>query len=162
MKAIVNSVENLRQLSPERVKVVYVSGYYHRGDGGGGWYTWEIGTQRQDNGGTIIASTRDDTGRWYLTHKGMGDFRMFGIFDDTHPADDALDALINDPTITWSRLIAIYYFVAVIAFNVRGSLWTFSPFIFLHRELSLLRETILSPPYCFSRAYRKQTSGMWY
>ena len=30
---------------------------------------------------------------------GVGDFRAFGIVDDSRPADDALDAMVNDPAI---------------------------------------------------------------
>ncbi|SMG61634.1 hypothetical protein SAMN03159353_10517 [Cedecea sp. NFIX57] len=36
MKATVHSVEELSRLNLVTVKDVYVSGYYHRGDGGGG------------------------------------------------------------------------------------------------------------------------------
>jgi len=38
-------------------------------------------------------------GRWLLNHQGIGDFRLFGIMDSTHPADDALDAMVNDSAI---------------------------------------------------------------
>ncbi|WP_242456666.1 hypothetical protein [Pantoea agglomerans] len=56
MKVTVHSVEALRYFNSGIAKDVYVSGYYHSGDGGGGWYAWQTGTPPEDNGGTIIAS----------------------------------------------------------------------------------------------------------
>ncbi|NWL86159.1 hypothetical protein DMN77_00935 [Paenibacillus sp. 79R4] len=38
-------------------------------------------------------------GRWRLLHGGVGDFRYFGIFGPERPADQALEAMVNDPEI---------------------------------------------------------------
>jgi len=135
MKSTVHSVEELRRLNPVTVKDVYVSGYYHRGDGGGGWYTWQTGTLRQDNGGTVIASRQDHVGYWCLAHGGTGDFRMFGILDDTTPADDALDALVNDPTVTEIRACSDLWFRRRHRFQRSGITLDFQSFHLSTRDI---------------------------
>lgn len=91
----------------EYTGTLYVSGYFQPGDGdgdgdgdgGGGYYIWDSACAREDNGGTVIASNVIADGRWLLQHGGRADFLHFGIMDDTTPADDALDAMVNDLSI---------------------------------------------------------------
>lgn len=83
----------------EYTGTVYVCGYFQSGDGGGGYYIWDSASARDDNGGTVIASNVSADGRWLLKHKGQAHFYHFGILDDSKPADDALDAMVNDLSI---------------------------------------------------------------
>lgn len=49
------------------------------------------------NGGTVVRGRGRSV--WVLLHDGVVDFRSFGIFDASRPADDALDAMLDDPAI---------------------------------------------------------------
>jgi hypothetical protein len=60
---------------------------------------WDPWSQLADNHGTVIASRTTKNGRWRQIHQGELDFRQFGIFSGEHPADDALEAMINDPEV---------------------------------------------------------------
>src|SRR5471032_2173502 len=90
-------ISDLQAQKPRKVVDVFVNGYYEAGDGGGGHYTWDPSSREPVNNGTVIGSTHTSRGRWLLLDQDVGDFRTFGIFDSTVPADDALDALVNDP-----------------------------------------------------------------
>ncbi|CAN7323540.1 hypothetical protein [Paenibacillus sp. LjRoot56] len=80
-------------------QLVYVDGYYQKGDGGSKLVRWMIGSTEADNGGTIHDPRHGGSGRWKTVHNGVGDFRWFGILDATKHADDALDAMVNDVSI---------------------------------------------------------------
>ncbi|MGO4500519.1 hypothetical protein AB4114_32115 [Paenibacillus sp. 2RAB27] len=80
-------------------QLVYVDGYYQKGDGGSKLVRWMIGSTEADNGGTIHDPRHGGSGRWKTVHNGVGDFRWFGILDATRHADDALDAMVNDVSI---------------------------------------------------------------
>lgn len=99
MKAL-NSISALMQQKPRKGLTVFVEGYYQTGDGGGGHYYWDNTSTLTVNNGTVVASGHTSLGRWLLNHQGVADFRIFGIMDSTRPADDALDALVNDTAIT--------------------------------------------------------------
>ncbi len=88
--------------------VAIIVGYHEPGDGGAGSYRWDRAGQQVANGGTVLApSTRiGGTGRWLAIHEGTVDFRRFGITDASMPADDALDALVADPSIREIRASA--------------------------------------------------------
>ncbi|HEY4389725.1 MAG TPA: hypothetical protein VGN02_00090, partial [Paenibacillus sp.] len=83
---------------------------------------WQPDCTHSHNGGTVIApalsvgktehdgqevagmlpgqpSILQPPGRWLLLHNGIGDFRYFGIFGPEKPADEALEAMVNDPAI---------------------------------------------------------------
>ncbi|MFI7677276.1 hypothetical protein [Actinophytocola sp. NPDC049390] len=78
--------------------LVRVAGYHEPGDGGGMLVRWAANDTAEPNGGTVIGT--GGKGRWRQQHVGVGDFRTFGLFDAKRPADDALDALVNDPDIS--------------------------------------------------------------
>ena len=73
------------------------SGYAVIGDGGDGLYRFVKKDAPAVNGGTVLAAPKG--GAWLLVHDGVVDFRMFGIMDASVNADDALDAMVNDPSI---------------------------------------------------------------
>jgi len=79
--------------------IVCVLGYRFAGDGGGKIMYWDPWSQLAENKGTVIASDSQDKGRWRQLHQGELDFRQFGIFSGEHPADDALESMINDPEV---------------------------------------------------------------
>lgn len=79
--------------------LVYVSGYYTAGDGGGQVVRWSQDSTAQANGGTVHQGSGIGAGRWLTIHNGAADFRWFGIFGPGQNADDALDAMVNDPSI---------------------------------------------------------------
>ncbi|MEU6414150.1 hypothetical protein [Microbispora sp. NPDC046933] len=77
--------------------LVRVAGYKAAGDGGGMLVRWDADSTAAANGGTVLGGP--DAGRWVQVHDGVGDFRRFGVFGDDAPADAALDAMVNDPSI---------------------------------------------------------------
>lgn len=98
----VATIEQLLALDVRKVPdnaVSHVEGYRNFGDGGGGLYRWAIGDTAPGNGGTVL-DPGTKTGRWRALHNGVGDFRRFGIFDSDEPADAALDAMVNDLSIS--------------------------------------------------------------
>ncbi|MEV0587838.1 hypothetical protein [Nonomuraea sp. NPDC050310] len=77
--------------------LVRVAGYHAPGDGGGMLVRWDAASTAPANGGTVLGGSRK--GRWHQLHDGCLDFRTFGIFNADTPADDALDAMVNDPAV---------------------------------------------------------------
>ena len=96
----VNNVSALRKRAapPDRLCAV-VLGYHFAGDGGGKLMYWDAVNEQPANDGTIISAQGIIKGRWLQLHNGVMDFRQFGIFNGDNAADDALDAMINDPLI---------------------------------------------------------------
>ncbi|WP_405903936.1 peptidase C14 [Streptomyces sp. NBC_00656] len=79
---------------------VIVAGYRTPGDGGTMALHWDKKSTAPHNGGTVIApATTTKPGRWHQLHTGTIDFRTFGHFDAGTPADNALDAMVNDPAV---------------------------------------------------------------
>lgn len=78
-----------------------VGGYYADGDGGAKIVRWVADSDKADNGGTVHNpfGTNMQNGRFEVVHNGVGDYRWFGIFDETKAADEAMKAMVNDPTI---------------------------------------------------------------
>ncbi|HEY0215837.1 MAG TPA: peptidase C14 [Cellulomonas sp.] len=96
----VATVADLQALtSPSAGDVVLVAGYAAAGDGGGMVVRWDAASTTAANGGTVIAATGRTQGRWLLVHDGTVDFRQLGVLDASTPADDALDAMVNDPAV---------------------------------------------------------------
>nr|WP_129953852.1 hypothetical protein [Rahnella sp. RFA10(1/100)] len=95
-----NRISALKDYKLRQDHNVFVNGYFQAGDGGGGHYYWDKNCVLSANNGTVIRSDHSDTGRWLLIHQGVGDFRTFGVLNADQPADDALDALVNDPAIS--------------------------------------------------------------
>ncbi|SFF93805.1 hypothetical protein SAMN05216251_14116, partial [Actinacidiphila alni] len=80
--------------------VAVVAGYRTPGDGGGMTVRWDVGSALAPNGGTVLRpKDRPGKGRWRRLHDGVLDFRGFGLFDASVPADDALDAMVEDPAV---------------------------------------------------------------
>ncbi|WP_291048796.1 peptidase C14 [Herbiconiux sp.] len=82
--------------------VVVLAGHAQRGDGGGRVVRYEAASTADANGGTVLAPDkpgRGGTGRWHVLHDGSADLRWFGVMDATVAADDALDALLADPSV---------------------------------------------------------------
>lgn len=95
----VPTVAALRALRPAEGSVVLVTGYATPGDGGAMYLRWNATSDAAPNGGTVIApDPAPARGRWHQLHDGTGDFRRFGLFGAETPADDALDAMVNDPS----------------------------------------------------------------
>ncbi|WP_010271224.1 hypothetical protein [Paenibacillus senegalensis] len=99
----VPTISELLNLPPGQYKkgtAVYVGGYHREGDGGGKWVRWDADSTLQDNGGTVHAPGRGNSrGRWVAVHNGVADFRWFGVLDAGTNADQALEAMVNDPSI---------------------------------------------------------------
>ncbi|WP_329172654.1 peptidase C14 [Streptomyces sp. NBC_01477] len=80
--------------------VAVVAGYRSPGDGGGMTVRWDAAGTQPPNGGTVLRpADRPARGRWRRLHDGVLDFRGFGLFDAGAPADDALDAMVGDPSV---------------------------------------------------------------
>ncbi|MFF4774687.1 hypothetical protein ACFY05_17690 [Microtetraspora fusca] len=94
------TVAELLSLDTQKIPggtLVQVAGYHAAGDGGGMLVRWDAASTAAANGGTVLGGS--GSGRWLQVHQGVGDFRTFGVFDGKKPADDALDAMVNDPSI---------------------------------------------------------------
>ncbi|ALX66118.1 peptidase C14 [Microbacterium sp. XT11] len=91
------SVADLARLKARDGEVAVVAGYRTPGDAGLLVYVGSEDATAAANGGTVIAGARDT--RWMLQHDGTVDFRVFGITGPEAPADDALDAMVNDPRV---------------------------------------------------------------
>lgn len=98
----VSSVSELKSIAHTAIKdrqVAFVSGYDFAGDGGHKQMIYIESSVSNENGGTVhkptsLAST--DHGAWHVLHNGTGFFSWFGILDESKPADNALDCLVND------------------------------------------------------------------
>jgi hypothetical protein len=99
----VDTVAHLLALNPKSLAdgaVAFVSGYHTPGDGGGLTARWDAGAATAPNGGTVLRPAGlTGKGRWLMVHDGLLDFRQFGIADASTPADDALDAMMDDPAV---------------------------------------------------------------
>ncbi|WP_208810761.1 hypothetical protein [Micromonospora echinofusca] len=100
----VPTVAALLALAPDQLhdgQVVHVDGHHAAGDGGARLVRWVAASTTAGNGGTVLDPHRDAPapGRWHQLHSGVVEFRHFGIFDATTPADAALDAMVADPTV---------------------------------------------------------------
>lgn len=101
----VPDVGALLHLPPEKLEdgtVVRINGYKQEGDGGGKWVRYDAASTKPDNGGTVHDPYREPncSGRWETIHAGTADFRWFGLFDAGTDADDALDAMVNDASVS--------------------------------------------------------------
>lgn len=85
--------------------LVMVGGYYKEGDGGAKLMRWVPASLRYDNRGTVHnpRNSNEEAGRFEIVHDGIGDFRWFGIFDETKAADAAFQSLLDDGSISTIR-----------------------------------------------------------
>lgn len=97
----VDSVTALRHLVAEHGDLARTTGHHEAGDGGAMTYRWDAGSRTPDNRGTVLTGkrTRRRRGRWLALHGGTLDLRVFGVRDAAAPADEALDAAIEDPAV---------------------------------------------------------------
>ncbi len=99
------TVAALLALDPKQLAdgaLALVAGYRTPGDGGGMVARWDAAATAGANGGTVLAPGKADQtakGRWLMVHDGVLDFRQFGLFDGSAPADAALDAMMDDPAV---------------------------------------------------------------
>jgi hypothetical protein len=81
--------------------VAQLLGHATPGDGAGRLVRYDARSTAEPNGGTVLApSDAGARGRWHTLHTGTADFRWFGLFGPDTPADDALDALVRDPSVS--------------------------------------------------------------
>lgn len=75
--ASVSTVDELRaaQISDS----ILVTGYNASGDCPARLFTWSAGNATSDNGGTVIGSTVDPTGKWVWSPSSEADARCFGL-----------------------------------------------------------------------------------
>lgn len=78
------------------LETIFVSGYYTKNDGGGGFFNWDSTSQEADNGGTIIQSTGVTLGRWKRVYSGHIDPRWFGaLYDGTTDCSNFINKAIS-------------------------------------------------------------------
>lgn len=85
---------------------VYVGGYNRAGDGGAKLMRWAADSMKDDNGGTVHRPkgvAQGNPGRFEAVHDGVGDFRWYGIFDETVAADAAFLSMAGDGAISTIR-----------------------------------------------------------
>ena len=103
----VSTISDLKNLSGRFAAgdAVVVDGYYNRGDGGGGLFYFEpsvAGTVIQENGGTVIYSSKPLPGTWRRLYSGGLNVRWFGARgdgknDDFVPFQNALSVITQLP-----------------------------------------------------------------
>ncbi|MDI4645932.1 hypothetical protein [Cohnella hashimotonis] len=101
-KRQVENVAALKLLQPGELEVgetIWVRGYATAGDGGAKAAMWKPGCETPDDGGLVHAPAGGGKGRWMVLHGGVGRFRYFGVFGADIAADDALEAMLADPSI---------------------------------------------------------------
>jgi len=90
-----DTLAGLRAADPAGADAV-VRGYHEPDDEGGGVFRWVPGADGPDDGGTVIASDRDDAGRWVRVFAGAADVHWYGAradgSNDTPAIQAALDA----------------------------------------------------------------------
>jgi len=91
----------LPSLRPKEPAMARVLGRLTPGDGQL-LYRWAADSGVPVNGGTVIGE--GEQGRWLLCHDGTVDLRPFGVFGPEVPADEALEALVNDPAVREIRV----------------------------------------------------------
>ena len=98
----VNSVMELKKVSPNSHSKVITTGYYHVGDQGSGTYYYDVSDkQSADNGGTVIVGKNG--ARWKLIYSGRVSLRQFGALgdgqtDDTEELQNWLNAISTGET----------------------------------------------------------------
>jgi len=81
--------------------VAQLLGHAEPGDGAARLVRYDAGSTAEPNGGTVLApSDAGAKGRWHTLHTGTADFRWFGLFGPEDPADDALDVLVGDASVS--------------------------------------------------------------
>jgi len=86
------NLQDLRGLIGIDAETIYVKGHTTSSDGGGGIFMWKnepniinpvftgTGIYSQDNNGTIVKATSNDTGRWIRQYNGYINVLFFGAF----------------------------------------------------------------------------------
>lgn len=106
------NLQSLRSIPGNSGNTIFVKGHTNAGDGGGGVFIWQTGTNfigtgihSQDNNGTIIKVTNNDFGRWVRQFEGFINVLFFGAFgignDYTYNVQEAINfASINSTTLS--------------------------------------------------------------
>jgi len=92
----VDTIEDLKDLDrlPSQTSV-NVKGYYSPNDGGGGIFSWIDGNTDDEDGGFVIESNEDASGRWVRIHIGDLDIRIFGASSDLADNTPFIQATID-------------------------------------------------------------------
>lgn len=96
--AIVDTIADLRNVSPTSKAAVSVKGYYEAGDAFIRTYIWDENAMAMENLGTVIESNLTPDGRWLLAIEGpYVDCRIFGVIAGGDPttSNSALSGLIT-------------------------------------------------------------------
>jgi hypothetical protein len=111
----VDTIAQLRALAANAAALVFVNGYYERGDGGGGNYLWMAEKTDTDDGGMIIEpNSAPAKGRWIgMVPNGKIDVARYGVVGDGVVENSSfLEAAAtyandNEMTLTLSKKIVL-------------------------------------------------------
>src|SRR3989339_895644 len=128
IKFKVDSIADLKVFDRKgKIECVTVLGYYSAGDGGGGDFYFDAGSVDVDNGGTIIQSSVDATGRWKrILNKGSVNVKWFGakgdgVTDDTVAIQTAFTFVSSFPEKAIYFSAGVYSVSSTISFT--GASW---------------------------------------
>jgi hypothetical protein len=131
----VNTIADLRALSPGVLPCLTLLGYHAPGDGGGGLFCWDATSTDPDNGGTVIMPTGNPPqGRWKRIFSSAISVKWFGAKGDS--ANDDTSALQAAFDYAANQSPAAYYppgtdFLATVpsvhfpagAYRITATLW---------------------------------------
>ena len=99
---VIDTVTDLAGTKAKPGELRQVLGYHSPGDVAGLVYRGIGASDVAANGGTVVAGAGGTA--WLLQHDGVVGFHHFGVLGPSVPADEALDAMVNDPAVR--RIIA--------------------------------------------------------
>ncbi len=120
----VNTISELRALTPGSAAEVSVAGYYSNADGGGGMFIWDANSRTDDNGGTVISPNANPSqGRWKRDYSSYDhiNIRWFGARGEDNPMHD--DRIPIAASIEYAISSGLYkVFIPVGVYQVSGQI----------------------------------------
>jgi hypothetical protein len=119
----VDTIGELRALSPGAHETVQVLGYYNAGDWGEPrTYRWTQPSSESDNGGTVIVPRTASTGRWIMeVNEGYYNVKWFGARGQDNPNHDDYIRIMNciETAASSSEINTVFFPIGIYQINQR-------------------------------------------